>query len=291
MLYQILALLIWSSAFIAAKFAETMLDPVLLVQFRLLIAALILLPLGISLFRTLPKSAIKPLIVLTFCNYIAVLLLQFKGLQYTSASSAVTMVGLEPLVVVFIGHFFFNDKALWYHWLCGALAFIGVFILIWGGQDAAKGGEISLLGCAMVLAGGIVFSVILRPTQKLMRQIPASTYTTLSLILAAPLCLPFTALFTESWHIAWSWQGILGMAYLGIACSWLAYWLWNKGMSSVPANLTGLLTALEPIFGVLMAVVLLREPISALSWAGIAIVIGATVLASVLPRFYNRAVK
>ena len=158
MLYQILALLIWSSAFIAAKFAETMLDPVLLVQFRLLIAALILLPLGIPLFRTLPKSAIKPLIVLTFCNYIAVLLLQFKGLQYTSASSAVTMVGLEPLVVVFIGHFFFNDKALWYHWLCGALAFIGVFILIWGGQDAAKGGEISLLGCAMVLAGGIVFS-------------------------------------------------------------------------------------------------------------------------------------
>ena len=79
------------------------------------------------------------------------------------------------------------------------------------------------------------------------------------------------------------------MTYLGIACSWLAYWLWNKGMSSVPANLTGLLTALEPIFGVLMAVVLLREPISALSWLGIAIVIGATVLASVLPRFYNRA--
>ena len=86
MFYQIAAMMIWSSAFIAAKFAEAMLDPILLVQFRLLIAALILLPLGIPLFRTLPKSAIKPLIVLTFCNYIAVLLLQFKGLQYTSAS-------------------------------------------------------------------------------------------------------------------------------------------------------------------------------------------------------------
>ena len=62
MFYQILAMLIWSSAFIAAKFAETMLDPILLVQFRLLIVAIILLPIGIPMFRTLPKNAWKPLI-------------------------------------------------------------------------------------------------------------------------------------------------------------------------------------------------------------------------------------
>lgn len=291
MFYQIAAMMIWSSAFIAAKFAETMLDPILLVQFRLLIVAVILLPIGIPMFRKLPKSAWKPLIWLSFLNYIAVLILQFKGLQYTSASSALTMLGLEPLLVVFIGHFFFDDKARRYHWICGVLAFIGVFTLILGGQHAGKGGEISLLGCAMVLSGGIVFSAILRPTQKFMRQIPASTYTTLSFIIAAPLCLPFTAVLTKSWHIAWSWPGILGMAYLSIGCSWLAYWLWNKGMDRVPANLTGLLITLEPVFGILMAVVLLREPISALSWLGIAIVISATVLASMMPRIYNHARK
>ena len=62
-------------------------------------------------------------------------------------------------------------------------------------------------------------------------------------------------------------------------------------MDRVPANLTGLLITLEPVFGILMAVVLLREPISALSWLGIAIVISATVLASMMPRIYNRARK
>ena len=153
MFYQIAAMMIWSSAFIAAKFAETMLDPILLVQFRLLIVAVILLPIGIPMFRKLPKNAWKPLIWLSFLNYIAVLILQFKGLQYTSASSALTMLGLEPLLVVFIGHFFFDDKARRYHWICGVLAFIGVFTLILGGQHAGKGGEISLLGCAMVLSG------------------------------------------------------------------------------------------------------------------------------------------
>ena len=36
------------------------------------------------------------------------------------------MIGLEPLCVIFIGHFFFQDRAKWYHWLCGAFAFLGV---------------------------------------------------------------------------------------------------------------------------------------------------------------------
>lgn len=44
------------------------------------------------------------------------------------------MIGLEPLLVVFVGHFFFKDKTKWFHWLFGAMAFIGVAILINGGK-------------------------------------------------------------------------------------------------------------------------------------------------------------
>ncbi|MGN6893492.1 DMT family transporter, partial [Neisseria sp. P0015.S009] len=44
MLYQILALLIWGSSFIAAKYSYEMLDPTLMVEARLLIAALMVLP-------------------------------------------------------------------------------------------------------------------------------------------------------------------------------------------------------------------------------------------------------
>ena len=40
MFYQILALLIWGSSFIAAKYSYEMIDPALMVEARLLIAAL-----------------------------------------------------------------------------------------------------------------------------------------------------------------------------------------------------------------------------------------------------------
>ncbi|MDK4688173.1 DMT family transporter [Kingella negevensis] len=289
MIYQIIALIIWGSAFISAKYAQMMLDPILLVQFRLTIAAIIVAPMALRHVHRIKRPSWKPLIAMAFLNYVAVLFLQFKGLQYTSASSAVTILGLEPLIVVFLGHFFFKDKAKSYHWFCGLLAFIGVITLIAGGHGAEIGGEISLLGCFLVFLGSITFACILRPTQALLKNISASSYSLLSLLFAPFLALPFTAIFTQTWEIHWNTQGVLGLLYLGICCNWLAYWLWNKGMDSVPANLSGLLAALEPIFGVAMAVLLLHEQITWISWIGIGIVTFSTVLATILPRFEKKA--
>ena len=45
MFYQIIALLLWSSAFIAAKYTYTMMEPELMLLFRLTIASVLALPL------------------------------------------------------------------------------------------------------------------------------------------------------------------------------------------------------------------------------------------------------
>lgn len=284
MIYQILAILIWSSAFVAAKYAEAMLDPILLVEFRLMIAALFVLPTALKYAPRIPKDTWKPLTLLSFASYTGVLMLQFKGLQYTSASSAVTVIGLEPLIVVFLGHFFFGDRARWFHWLCGVLAFAGVMLLLAGEHGTHSEGKNSLLGFILVLAGSIVFAAVMRPTKKMMQQIPVPAFTALTIALAPLIAAPFALAFTQNWHIKWSLPGIAGILYLGIGCNWLGYWLWNKGMAHVPSNLSGLLIALEPLFGVLMAVLLLHEPLTAASAAGIALVVGATLLASAMQR-------
>ncbi|MGF6148028.1 S-adenosylmethionine/S-adenosylhomocysteine transporter [Kingella potus] len=281
MLYQILALLVWSSAFIAAKYAETMADPAMTVQMRLIVAALIVLPACRRHIGRIPKDKWKPLLWLSFLNYVGVLMLQFIGLKYTSASSAVTVIGLEPLLMVFIGHFFFRDKAQWFHWLCGAAAFAGVALLILGGGTE---GRISLFGCLLVFCGGIVFCSITRPTQRLIAQIGAPAYTSVSLAASALLCLPFTLLLAESYTVDWNLRGTAAVLYLGAGCSWLAYLLWNKGMLSMPANITGVLLSLEPVFGVLLAVLVLGEHITPLSWLGIAVVVAATFCPGALPQ-------
>ena len=111
MLYQILALLIWGSSFIAAKYSYEMLDPALMVEARLLIAALMVLPSCRRHLGRIPRSEWKPLLWISFVNYVVVLMLQFIGLKYTSAASAVTMVGLEPLLVVFCRSFLLQRQS------------------------------------------------------------------------------------------------------------------------------------------------------------------------------------
>lgn len=284
MLYQILALLIWGSSFIAAKYAYTMMDAVWTIQFRLLLSMLVVLPFAAGYLKRMPAEHWRALLLITFSHHIVVLLLQFIGVQYTSAASAVTIVGLEPLLMVFVGHFFFKDKAQPYHWFCGALAFVGVAVLIMGGAEGGHG-QISLLGCLLVFLAGLVFCAIYRPTQKLIHQIGSARYTNLSFLLAAPMCVPMTLWLGErpdfaNWHI----QGVLALLYLGIACSWLAYWLWNKGMNHVSANTSGLLTALEPVFGVIMALVILGERVSLVSGIGIILVMAATISTAIINR-------
>lgn len=286
MLYQILALLIWGSSFIAAKYSYEMLDPTLMVEARLLIAALMVLPSCRRHLGRIPRSEWKPLLWISFVNYVVVLMLQFIGLKYTSAASAITMVGLEPLLVVFVGHFFFNDKAKLYHWICGAVAFAGVGMMVMGGAE--EGGTIDWFGCLLILLAGLGFAGVIRPSQQMIARIGAPAFTAASMAVAAVLCLPFSLVLADSYQINWSWGGTLSILYMGIGCSWLAYLLWNKGMNTVPANVSGLLISLEPVIGVIMAVLILGEHLSTMSAMGITVVIVSTFVAGMLAHVSNK---
>ena len=81
MIYQILALFIWSSAFVAAKYTFTMMDTILMIQARLFMAAIIVMPLFFRRWKGVSKPMRKQLWWLGFFNYTATFLLQFIGLK------------------------------------------------------------------------------------------------------------------------------------------------------------------------------------------------------------------
>lgn len=104
----------------------------------------------------------------------------------------------------------------------------------------------------MLISGSGKYCVclLLALDEKVVATVSAQAYTSISIVLATITMLPFTLLMTENWDIHFNWLGFFGLIYLGVACSWFAFWLWNKGLNSVDAKISGILTALEPIFGV-----------------------------------------
>lgn len=291
LLYQMLAIVIWSSSFVAAKYAYTMIDAAWMLQIRFAIAALIVLPACWRYRNQIPQNQWGNLLFLSLVNYVLVLMLQFMGVKYTSAASATTIVGLEPILMVLLGHFFFGDKAKWWDWLCSIVAFTGVAMLVLGGHGGNESANVDLFGCLLILLAGVFFCAAYRPTQKLIAQIGAPAYTSWSLLLSAILCLPFSWLLAESHEIHWNSVGAWSLLYLGVGCSWFAYWLWNKGMSGAKANVSGLLIALEPVFGVLLAMLLLGERVSLTSGVGMALIIGATLTMAMLPHLAKNRIK
>ena len=72
MRYILIALFLWSSSFVAGKYTYTMLDPVLMVQLRLLIATVIVLPMFMRVWKRVPKEVRPQVWWLGFLNYPAI---------------------------------------------------------------------------------------------------------------------------------------------------------------------------------------------------------------------------
>ena len=282
MIYLLLASFLWGTSFIAGKFAYETLDPALVVLFRLIIAGVILFPITLRFIKENSKSDVdwKKIALLGFLTYPATFLLQFIGLQYTSASIAATMIGIEPLMVILIGQRFFKEKASLTIWLLGIIAFIGIFLLV-GLSDSE---EISLIGCLLVLASTIVVALWLRLSKSVLGNLNPKVYTALSLQLGTLIGLPFMLLLVKDWNINFSYSSIIALLYLGIGCSLFANWSWNKGLSETETNKSGIFLALEPVFGVLFSIILLNDSLSITSWVGVALVILSAAVCLVLPK-------
>lgn len=275
MLPLFIAIAIWGSSLPIGKLAYNSFEPVILVQLRFCIAALIILPTFLRFFRKIPVHLYKSLAILAFLNYPLVFLLQFIGLKYTSASSAVTMLGLQPLIMVFVGHLFFKEKASKIEYLLGLLAFIGISLVV---SDDDPNSQIDAWGCFLILTSTITFAFTVRWAQNIMKEIPSRSYTAATIMFGMIFCIPFTLILNQQWQFTPSFIDTMALLYLGIACSWLAPKLWNNGLPFVSANISGVISALEPIFGILFSILFLHEQITWKIGIGITLVLGVTFI-------------
>lgn len=271
------AAFLWGTSFVAGKFAMGVADAPLIVLFRFLMASLFWLPTFIQASKSLPKARWGKLITLSFLMIPATFLLQFIGLQYTTAASAAVMIGFEPLMIVLIGWLLWGEKLTGLNLAFGVMAMLGV-MLVMGWPEGAR-----FFGCALVLISTAVVAIWVRWSKSWMDTMSVNAFTSLITIVGTVLLIPCALLLTKNWQIEWSMTGFIALLYLGIGCSLSAGWLWNMGLKRTPANAGGLFLALEPIFGVMGAALLLSEPFGLIATTGTLLVVLPVVISSVIP--------
>jgi len=72
----------------------------------------------------------------------------------------------------------------------------------------------------------------------------------------------------------------LGVLYMGLGASVLAFIFWNRGVEIVGANAAGFTIHLLPAFGTVLAILFLGETFAPFHAAGIAIILAGVLLAT-----------
>ena len=206
-------------------------------------------------------------------------LLQFGALHYINAASAAVIIGIEPLTIALASYLFFGTRLTARILVAGLLAAVGVYVLF---GDRVAGGSSSLIGYAMVLASTVVVAVWVVLTKKLLARfapIVSTAYISITGFVLLLAVVPWVNLDVTRYSAA-TW---IAVVVLTVSSSILGNLFWNMGLRHVNSESAGVFLALEPIAGVLLAVLFLNEGVTAALLLSLLLVVLAILIATTPP--------
>ncbi len=132
------------------------------------------------------------------------------------------------------------------------------------------------LGVAWGLLAGATFALLSVTNRWLGRSYPSLTISLYQDGVAALVLLP--ALYLTPSAALWTLHELLILLILGVVCTALAHTLFIASMQRITAQSASLLASLEPVWGILFGIVLLRDIPTPITLIGGAIILCATML-------------
>lgn len=271
------ALIIWSSSFVAIKFAYETFPPITLGAARFVVAALILGSLSLlpQNRKKLEKKDIIPVAVSGLSGITLYAVLQNIAMQWTSASNATLIIASYPIITVLLETLIYKTKLNVFKIVGIVVAFAGVFVLSYIKPEERQHNE--LLGIIMLIVAGIAWAFYNFLTKKVVNNYPPITLLFYQTLFGAIFMLPLS-LFERSAWMAPTTMSLLMMLFLGVFCSVIAYLLYNLGLKSLSPSVVISMLNLVPLFGVMFSFLLLGEAITLRMVIGGAIIILGVML-------------
>lgn len=278
----IVLMIVWGSTFVVTKAAGREIAPLALAALRFLTASLVLIP--IAWMRMRSVRVIQPLpwgsLLLMALTGISAFAVAFTfALVYGSASQGAMIYAALPAAIALSAVLFLRER-LSRRRLAGiTLSIAGVALLIGAGESDVTA-PAPLVGAAWMLAAVIVwtaYTVVAKRLAGVDHVITIAVVSTLGTLVLIPLAL------IELSHSPWTNPSLLAwleVAFLGVVASALAYVVYGRVLRELDASVVGAYANLDPIVGVLTAVVFLGETLHLPQIAGGLIAFAGMYLAS-----------
>lgn len=272
--------LIWGSTWIFIKIGLADLPPITFSAARFSLAVVILAPL-IKLFGFRMPNTRKEwgLVALTgflqfSLNYSAV----FWSEQYISSGLAALLQAMITVFGLVLAWFFLPNEKITKRKIAGvALGIVGVAVIFI--DQLRVENWMAFLGCVGIVAGAYAAA-----QASILVKAKASGLHPASLVFSQMICgLPAIiayALITEGNPLAhnWSWTAIGCVAYLTIAGTIAAFWLYYWLLSRIESTKAMMISLVTPLLAVVIGAVALGETLPPQTLAGGLLIIGSIAL-------------
>jgi drug/metabolite transporter (DMT)-like permease len=264
-LYVLLSLMLifWSANYIIGKIALREFPPMLLVGLRTVLSALILLP--FYLWREFSRGAWswrdwRILLPAGVCGVMLNQTFFVLGLARTSVAHAGIAIAMTPVLVLSIAAAIGQERLTARKILGVAVAFTGIVVIQvakTSGSAATLTGDLLVLLGALTLAGFTVFG------RSISSRYGALTVNTIAYTGGSLALAPF--IWAGSLHFRFSSVSAVAwwsLVYMALACSVFAYLIYYHALKYIPASRVSGLSYLQPVLATIMAIPLLREPVT-----------------------------
>jgi drug/metabolite transporter (DMT)-like permease len=282
--YLLLALtaLMWGGNAIAGRLAVGHVSPMILTCLRWVIVVVVMLPLvGRQTMAEWPmlKKRWLFIILMGSCGFTIFNALFYAAAHHTTAVNLTIFQGSIPVLVLIGTVLFFQARVV-------PLQVIGMIVTIAGVILVSVKGDLEILR-TLALNVGDVFTLIACVfyagyTLGLRRRpaIPALSFfaamATVAFLSSIPLVVMEVVQGTAQWPTAKGWLILL---YAGLMPSLVSQLFFMRGVELIGPARAGIFVNLVPVFGALLAVVLLGEPFALYHGLGLALVLGGIWLA------------
>lgn len=271
-LEALFAVIAWGASFIATKVALKDVSPITVVWLRFSMGVLIL-GIAVAMRRqfSLPNRsewayfALLGFLGITFHQW-----LQSNGLQTSEAGTTAWIVSTTPVFMALLGWIVLKEGLSWPKITGIFLAFAGVLLVVSKGDlTSVSVGRFGAPGDKLILVSAVNWAVFSVLSRRGLKSYPAS----LMMFYVMSLGWVFTSiLFFAGTNVSeipnLTFEGWLGVAFLGIFCSGLAYIAWYDALQALSAAQTGAFLYIEPLVAVVAAFFVLGEPITFVSLLG-----------------------
>ena len=260
----VLAAVIWSGNFIAARGVIRQIPPVSLAFYRWLTAAVIIFPFAFKQFRSEWKIVRRSLQYLFWVSLSGITLFNtfvYIGAHYTSAIN-LALIGTttSPIIAIVLAKIFLKEKI-------GPLKIAGMALCISGVIFLLSRGSIRNLlslhftkGDGWILLAAFSFAVYNTLVRKKPSGISTVNYLFIIFSFGTSLLFPFYLWeLGRTSPVQWNSDLLFIILYLGLGASVISFLCWNVAIGKLGAGRTALFGNLIPVFSSGEAALLLGE--------------------------------